>query len=67
MNLDMLRPPNTPTDILQSLSSDEQRLFRMYGKLPNKKDLLQNKLKVSTHSCEPSPVATNSFLGAQIL
>lgn len=30
---------------ISSLSSDEQRLFRMYGKLPNKKDLLQNKLK----------------------
>ena len=29
----------------QSLSPDEQRLFRLYGKLPNKKDLLQNKLK----------------------
>jgi cAMP-regulated phosphoprotein/endosulfine conserved region len=29
----------------QSLSADEQRLFRLYGKLPNKKDLLQNKLK----------------------
>jgi len=28
-----------------SLSADEQRLFRLYGKLPNKKDLLQNKLK----------------------
>jgi len=27
------------------LSADEQRLFRLYGKLPNKKDLLQNKLK----------------------
>lgn len=32
---------------IKSLSSDEQRLFRMYGKLPNKKDLLQNKLKVT--------------------
>lgn len=32
----------------QKLSADEQRLFRLYGKLPNKKDLLQNKLKVST-------------------
>jgi hypothetical protein len=32
---------------LQSLSADEQRLFRLYGKLPNKKDLLQNKLKAS--------------------
>ncbi|PKY00937.1 Endosulfine-domain-containing protein [Aspergillus campestris IBT 28561] len=28
-----------------SLSPDEQRLLRMYGKMPNKKDLLQNKLK----------------------
>lgn len=30
---------------INSLSPDEQRLFRLYGKLPNKKDLLQNKLK----------------------
>ncbi|KAE9981812.1 hypothetical protein EG328_011405 [Venturia inaequalis] len=30
---------------VRSLSPDEQRLFRLYGKLPNKKDLLQNKLK----------------------
>ena len=30
----------------QKLSPDEQRLFRLYGKLPNKSDLLQNKLKV---------------------
>lgn len=30
---------------VSSLSADEQRLFRMYGKLPNSKDLLQNKLK----------------------
>ncbi|KAF2117866.1 camp-regulated phospho protein/endosulfine conserved region-domain-containing protein [Lophiotrema nucula] len=29
----------------QKLTADEQRLFRLYGKLPNKKDLLQNKLK----------------------
>lgn len=29
----------------KTLSADEQRLFRLYGKLPNKKDLLQNKLK----------------------
>jgi hypothetical protein len=28
------------------MSADEARLFRLYGKLPNKKDLLQNKLKV---------------------
>lgn len=28
------------------MSPDEQRLFRMYGKLPDKKNLLQNKLKV---------------------
>jgi hypothetical protein len=32
----------------QKMSADEQRLFRLYGKVPNKKDLLQNKLKVST-------------------
>lgn len=30
---------------ISKLSADEQRLFRLYGKLPNKKDLLQNKLK----------------------
>ncbi|KAI4212574.1 MAG: hypothetical protein LQ351_004826 [Letrouitia transgressa] len=30
---------------ISSLNEEEQRLFRMYGKLPNKKDLLQNKLK----------------------
>lgn len=30
----------------QKLTADEQRLLRLYGKLPNKKDLLQNKLKV---------------------
>lgn len=30
----------------QKMSADEARLFRLYGKLPNKKDLLQNKLKV---------------------
>lgn len=38
---------DTTTDKMdQKLSADEQRLFRLYGKLPNKKDLLQNKLKV---------------------
>ncbi|KIW99962.1 uncharacterized protein Z518_10890 [Rhinocladiella mackenziei CBS 650.93] len=30
---------------ISKLSADEQRLFRLYGKLPNKSDLLQNKLK----------------------
>ncbi|KAF2266719.1 Endosulfine-domain-containing protein [Lojkania enalia] len=30
---------------ISKLTPDEQRLFRLYGKLPNKKDLLQNKLK----------------------
>lgn len=30
---------------VQKLSEEEQKLFRLYGKLPNKKDLLQNKLK----------------------
>lgn len=31
------------------MSPEEAKLFRLYGKLPNKKDLLQNKLKVSFH------------------
>ncbi|KAK3710060.1 hypothetical protein LTR37_010491 [Vermiconidia calcicola] len=30
---------------INKLSEEEQKLFRLYGKLPNKKDLLQNKLK----------------------
>jgi len=30
---------------VSKLSPEEQRLFRLYGKLPNTKDLLQNKLK----------------------
>ncbi|KAL8861244.1 MAG: hypothetical protein Q9178_002460 [Gyalolechia marmorata] len=30
---------------VKSLNEEEQKLFRLYGKLPNKKDLLQNKLK----------------------
>jgi len=30
---------------VSKMSPDEQRLFRLYGKLPNRKDLLQNKLK----------------------
>lgn len=41
--------------LLQKLSADEQRLFRLYGKLPNKKDLLQNKLKVYSLATFPSP------------
>ncbi|KAJ5160612.1 mRNA stability protein [Penicillium canariense] len=31
---------------INSLSPEEQRLLRLYGKMPTKKDLLQNKLKV---------------------
>jgi len=31
---------------LQSLSEEEQKLFRLYGKLPNRKDIVGNKLKV---------------------
>jgi len=30
---------------ISKLSEQEAKLFRLYGKLPNKKDLLQNKLK----------------------
>ena len=38
------------------MTEEEQKLFRLYGKLPNKKDLLQNKLKVGLllHSLTPS-------------
>ena len=38
------------------MSADEARLFRLYGKLPNKKDLLQNKLKVYQMRCMKVPV-----------
>lgn len=31
-----------------SMTPDEQRLFRLYGKLPNRNDLLQKKFQVST-------------------
>jgi len=30
---------------ISKLSEDEQRLFRLYGKLPSKRDILSNKLK----------------------
>ncbi|KAI9832366.1 MAG: hypothetical protein M1838_005645 [Thelocarpon superellum] len=30
---------------ISSLSEEEQKVFRLYGKLPNKRDLIQNKLK----------------------
>ena len=30
----------------QKLSEEEQKIFRLYGKMPNTKDLLQNKFKV---------------------
>jgi len=30
---------------ISKMSEQEAKLFRLYGKLPNKKDLLQNKLK----------------------
>ena len=33
------------TPSTQSLTEEEQKVFRLYGKLPNKKDLLQNKFK----------------------
>ncbi|KAH9881489.1 hypothetical protein IAQ61_000214 [Plenodomus lingam] len=34
----------------QKMSAEEAKLFRLYGKLPNKKDLLQNKLKVRSQA-----------------
>ena len=39
------RPLPANITLTQSLTEEEQKLFRLYGKLPNKKDLLQNKLK----------------------
>ncbi|KAF8545077.1 camp-regulated phosphoprotein/endosulfine conserved region-domain-containing protein, partial [Trichophaea hybrida] len=30
---------------ISSLNAEEQKLFRLYGKLPSKKDILKNKLK----------------------
>lgn len=42
---------------LKSLNEEEQKLFRLYGKLPNKKDLLQNKLKVCL-SPHPYPLSS---------
>ena len=37
------------------MSPEEAKLFRLYGKLPNKKDLLQNKLKVSWPPATAAP------------
>lgn len=34
--------------LTQSLNEEEQKLFRLYGKLPNKKEILQKKLEVRT-------------------
>ncbi|RMZ89301.1 hypothetical protein DV736_g3463, partial [Chaetothyriales sp. CBS 134916] len=54
------------TKVVQKLSPDEQNLFRLYGKVPNKKDLLQNKLKVHKKRLArkrapmPSPHLTNA-------
>ena len=60
------------------MSPEEAKLFRLYGKLPNKKDLLQNKLKVSLR-CTPATAApprplhpratelTTHTAGAQVL
>ncbi|CAO1624453.1 unnamed protein product [Jaminaea pallidilutea] len=40
----MLPAQRNKVDI-NSLSEEEQKLFRLYGKLPNRKDILGNKLK----------------------
>lgn len=46
----------------QSLNEEEQKLFRLYGKLPNKKDILQKKLEVriarSRSMCQPNNQAS---------
>lgn len=40
----------------KAMTEEEQKLFRLYGKLPSKKDILKNKLKVCSASfCELSP------------
>jgi hypothetical protein len=58
------------------MTPEEQKLFRLYGKMPNKKDLLQNKLKVSWNPSSPAlrPLSGNLMLttfpplpGAEIL
>jgi hypothetical protein len=49
----------------QALSADEQRLFRLYGKLPNKKDLLQNKLKVRSQYATSTPTSLSPTDRAQ--
>lgn len=38
--------PELTHSLSQSLSEEEQKLFRLYGKLPNRKDIVGNKLKV---------------------
>ncbi|KAI9727148.1 MAG: hypothetical protein M1828_007349 [Chrysothrix sp. TS-e1954] len=49
---------------VSSLTPEEQKLFRLYGKLPNKKDLLQNKLKVTPlpSPSPPLPALAQSYL-----
>jgi hypothetical protein len=39
----------------KSLSAEEQKLFRLYGKLPSKKDILKNKLKARRFPSPPLP------------
>ena len=52
----------------QQMTADEQRLFRLYGKLPNRKDLLQNKLKVPFPSIRFSSLSLiRCPAGAQVL
>jgi hypothetical protein len=34
------------------MTEEEQKIFRLYGKVPNTKDLLQNKLKASSQALE---------------
>lgn len=37
--------PFSQLTVAQALSEEEQKLFRLYGKLPNKKDLFSKKLQ----------------------
>lgn len=49
------------------MTEEEQKLFRLYGKLPNKKDLLQNKLKVIHAHDYKLDHGTDTTAGAQVL
>ena len=48
------------------MTEEEQKIFRLYGKVPNTKDLLQNKLKVSSTDPLSFSQSHNYQLGTQV-